>query len=108
MNREQVQDFREKLSAVLEREFPSMRIKLGNMSFTSEYVKLSGEAATGRTQAEADLEEMAKRHGLMLENSAGERLVEYSRRARKYPYIMRGVDGKNYKLTVSLAQEKFS
>lgn len=87
----------------------------GSMTFDRDgnFVSFKVEIATGMTKEERDLElymtkdRIFKKSGVV--PTLGEcLLVGYSRRARKYPYlVIRVEDGKSFKLPVSAAQAAF-
>ena len=104
-----IKDFRARLASVLEAEFPELRFELGRITYAGEYAKVAMEAIAGKSQAETDLETMMQRHGISSRtNARGEKLIAYSRRARKYPYIMENAEGKKYKLAVYDALDRFA
>lgn len=104
-----IKDFRARLDAVLQAEFPELRFELGRITYSGENARMTLEAVAGKSRAECDLQVATVRDGIYsLTNTAGEELIAYSRRARKYPYIMKGADGKKYKLTVLDAKARFA
>lgn len=102
------------LSDLLEAEGIRVRIP-GSMTFDREgnYVSFKVELVAGKSKEEKDLElnmtkdRIFKTRGVV--PTLGEcLLVGYSRRARKYPYLVSRIeDGKSFKLPVSAAQAAF-
>lgn len=102
------------LSDLLEAE--GIRVNIpGSMTFDREgnYVSFKVELVAGKSKEEKDLElnmtkdRIFKTRGVV--PTLGEcLLVGYSRRARKYPYLVSRIeDGKSFKLPVSAAQAAF-
>jgi len=109
-NAETTKDFRSDLESVLAKAFPELRFNLGNMTYDREgdNVSVTLEAVSGLSRGEKDLLNAMKRDGIPYPtNKKGDILVEYSRRARKYPYIYKTLEGKLFKITREDAMLKF-
>ena len=104
-----LQALRSEMQAVLDKFGANLQFEVGNMRFTESEVDIKIKAAIKgkRTRSDSQLETMAKMFGLKMENSKGDRLVEYKARNTKYPFIFeRG--GKRYKCSDTQAKMLFA
>ena len=109
-NAETTREFRAELEDVLAKAFPDLRFRVGRMTYdrAGDNVNMALEAIAGQSRAEKDLADAMVRDGVLsITATDGSELVEYSRRARKYPYIFRNPEGKLMKMSVELARAKF-
>ena len=79
------------------------------MRFTETEVDIKVKATIKgkRTRSEEGLRVFANLYGLKMENAAGDRLVGFKERNRKYPFIFER-NGKQYKCSERQAQILFA
>ena len=108
-NKANLKNLRAELQEVLDKYESNLKITVGNMSFSSNEVKITINAQIEGTQTynESIIESIAKANGMILEKN-GNKLVEYHHRKYKMPFIYIGSDGKRYKTTHERAKQLFA
>ena len=103
---------RSEMQAVLEKygSKANVSFEVGNMRFSDSEVdiKVKAKVKGAKTQTDALLEMVAKKEGLKMTNSKGDRLVAFKSRSPKYPFVYESRDGKRYKTTTAQAKMLFA
>ena len=104
-----LQALRSEMQSVLDKFGANLQFEVGNMRFSEAEVDIKVKAVIKgkRTRSDSQLEAMVKLHGLKIENSNGDRLVEFKARNTKYPFIFER-KGKSYKCSERQAKMLFA
>ena len=100
-DRPALRNLRDEMQALLEKygAKTNLEFEVGNMRFSDAEVtiKVAAKVKGATTVVDKLLQMEAKRLGLVMENAAGEKLVQYKTRAQKYNFVYSTPNGKKYK-----------
>ena len=99
---------RSEMQAVLDKFGANLQFEVGNMRFSEAEVDIKVKAVIKgkRTRSDSELEAFANLYNLKMTNAAGDRLVGFKARNRKYPFIFER-NGQQYKCSEQQAKALF-